>query len=133
MGLIEAKAPIDPQKIADQNLFFAAVEFNRIGTVEILLDNGVSPLSKNVVGKSALKMVKELGYGEIESLLKGNKSFFQSISFGSQLTDDDDYSNMILAKSPFRRPELSVDETEEGVKTAFACTADGKAMAISQD
>ena len=130
LDLIEAKAIIDPQKIAVQDLFFAAVEFNRSDAVKILLDNGASPLAKNVVGKSALKMAKELGHKEIESLMKGNKSFFHSISIGSQLSDDDEFANMILAKSPFRRPELFLDEKEDAVKTAFAYTADGKIAVV---
>ncbi|KAL8805675.1 MAG: hypothetical protein Q9182_001819 [Xanthomendoza sp. 2 TL-2023] len=80
-ALIEAGAPIDPEIIQVQALFFAAVEFGKAKAVTKLIEAGAMVSEKNVAGKTALRLAKEgqVGMeeemGEIIRVLKANKSW----------------------------------------------------------
>ncbi|KAL8881754.1 MAG: hypothetical protein Q9192_007726 [Flavoplaca navasiana] len=78
-ALIEAGAQIDPKIISVQSLFFLAVEFGKAKAAEKLLDASAVVGAKNVAGKTAWRIAKEVQgmdeeMGEVLRVLRANKS-----------------------------------------------------------
>ena len=78
-ALIEAGAHIDPEIISVQSLFFLAVEFGKAKAAEKLLVAGAMVGAKNVAGKTAWRIAKEVQgldeeMGEVLRVLRANKS-----------------------------------------------------------
>ncbi|KAI4202333.1 MAG: hypothetical protein LQ346_002007 [Caloplaca aetnensis] len=78
-ALIEAGAHIDPEIITVQSLFFLAVRYGKAKAAERLIEAGAMVGAKNVNGKTAWRIAKEVEgmeeeVGEVLRVLRANKS-----------------------------------------------------------
>ncbi|KAL8698578.1 MAG: hypothetical protein Q9201_006495 [Fulgogasparrea decipioides] len=128
--LIEAGANIDPHTIRVQDFFFAAVEFARPKALQILIDKGAKVVEKNVAGKTALRLAKDLGaeeigeeaaerMGEVIRILQENKSRFvrmDSKDGVEKMSVEEDEDGRAFQMSAFRRKDIW-EEEEKAVET----------------
>ena len=128
--LVEAGAHTSPG--IRQSLFFAAVELGRLSAVTKLIDMGADLALKNALGQTALQMAKDSEKGEIQQVLRSNKSVF----WPSRLTEDEDdgaqeeLAMLSVRQSPFHRPEVWDEEGsgEDGEGTVVAGEARGSVV-----
>ncbi|KAL8966969.1 MAG: hypothetical protein Q9183_003130, partial [Haloplaca sp. 2 TL-2023] len=122
--LIEAGADIDAQKLQIQPLFFAAVEFARPMALQVLIDLGANVTEKNIAGKTALRVAKDLAQdkeegsademAEIIRVLQENKSRYIKVSESQDMTEAEEDNQHQFQMSAFRRQDVWEDEQEVG-------------------
>ncbi len=111
LTLVEAGAEIEEKGLI-LPLFFAAVDYERITAVKVLMKKHNAPiLAKNKRGESALQIAKARGLVEIQRLLDGNKSYANNRSLALEEGEELDLTGSV--KGPFTRPEMWEEEEEE--------------------
>ncbi|KAL8903177.1 MAG: hypothetical protein Q9207_004099 [Kuettlingeria erythrocarpa] len=111
LTLVEAGAEIE-EKAVILPLFFAAVDYNRIAAVKVLMKKHKAPiLAKNKRGESALQIAKARGLVEIQRLLDGNKSYANNRSLALEEGEELDLTRSV--RGPFTRPEVWEEGEEE--------------------
>ncbi|KAL9012218.1 MAG: hypothetical protein Q9173_003002 [Seirophora scorigena] len=109
--LVEAGAEIE-EKALILLLFFAAIDYERIGVVKMLMKRRKAPiLAKNKRGESALQIAKARGLIEIQRLLNCNKSYANNRSLAFEEREDLDLTAPV--RGPFTRPEVSEEEEHD--------------------
>ncbi|KAL8654743.1 MAG: hypothetical protein Q9210_001326 [Variospora velana] len=109
--LVEAGAEIE-EKALILPLFFAAIDYERIAAVKMLMKKHKAPiLAKNKRGESALQIAKARGLVEIQRLLDGNKSYAnnRSLAFG----EGENLDLTASVRGPFTRPEAWEEEEDD--------------------
>ncbi|KAL8916709.1 MAG: hypothetical protein Q9208_008356 [Pyrenodesmia sp. 3 TL-2023] len=108
LALVEAGAEIE-EKALILPLFFAAVAYERVAAVKVLMKKHKAPiLAKNKRGESALQIAKARGLVEIQRLLDGNKSYANNRSLAFHEGEELDLTASV--KGPFTRPEVWEEE-----------------------
>lgn len=111
LTLVEAGAEIE-EKALILPLFFAAIDYNRIAAVKMLMKKHNAPiLAKNKKGESALQIAKARGLKEIQRLLDGNKSYANNRSLAFEEGEELDLTGSV--RGPFTRPEVWNEKDEE--------------------
>ncbi|KAL8667716.1 MAG: hypothetical protein Q9202_000571 [Teloschistes flavicans] len=120
--LIEAGAHIDPNRIQIQAFFFLAIELAQPKALRILIDNGANVAEKNKVGKTALRVAKDVAgdseedgiagkMGEIIQILQANKSRFVKLNEAhdeeeEEKEEEDEEETHRFQMSAFRRKDI---------------------------
>ncbi|KAL8867130.1 MAG: hypothetical protein Q9174_005860, partial [Haloplaca sp. 1 TL-2023] len=120
--LIEAGAEIDTHRLQIQPLFFAAVEFARPKALQILIDKGANVTEKNIAGKTALRVAKDLAQdaeggsaddmAEIIQVLQENKSRYVKVGESQDIDEVEEDDQHRFQMSAFRRPDVWEDDEE---------------------
>ncbi|KAL8635513.1 MAG: hypothetical protein Q9228_007000, partial [Teloschistes exilis] len=132
--LIEARAYIDPNMIQIQAFFFQAIELARPKALQILIDNGANVAEKNKVGKTALRVAKDMAgeseedgvaekMGEIIQILQVNKSRFVKVDGAldeeQEEEEEEEKEAHRFQMSAFRRKDVWEQKEEKKTTTAL--------------
>ena len=122
--LIEAGTHIDARKLQIQPLFFAAVEFARPKALQILIDWGAKVTEKNIAGKTALRVAKDLAQdaeegsademAEIIRVLQENKSRYVKVGERQDMNEVEEDDEHRFQMSAFRRQDVWEDDRQVG-------------------
>ncbi|KAL8684803.1 MAG: hypothetical protein Q9218_008129, partial [Villophora microphyllina] len=124
--LIEAGAQINPHKIQVQSFFFQAIELAQPKALQILIYNGANVAEKNKIGKTALRVAKDVAaeaedndvadnIGQIIQILQVNKSRF--VKMTEEHDEEEEEETHRFQMSAFQRKDIWEELQDEETPT----------------